>query len=102
MLEQAGLLEHFDPVVISEDVGIRKPRAEIFQAVLAGVGVAPAQVLHVGDSLDADVSGAAPLGMATAWLTRRVRDPEAALREYEGPKPDHVIGDLAELEPLLG
>ena len=58
-------------------------------------------MLHVGDSLDADVAGAAPLGMATAWLTRRVRDPEAALREYAGPKPDHVIADLGELEQLL-
>ena len=55
----------------------------------------------VGDSLDADVAGAAQLGMRTAWLTRRVRDPEAALREYEGPKPDHVIVDLRELEDLL-
>jgi putative hydrolase of the HAD superfamily len=101
VLEQAGLLEHFDPVVISEDVGIRKPRAEIFEAVLERLGAAPAEVIHVGDSLTADVAGAATLGMRTAWLTRRVRDPEAALRDYEGPAPDHVIEDLAGLEPLL-
>jgi FMN phosphatase YigB (HAD superfamily) len=39
--------------------------------------------------------------MRTAWLTRRVEDPANALREYEGRAPDHVISDLAELEPLL-
>ena len=101
VLERARLLAHFDPVVISEDVGIRKPRAEIFEAVLAGLGLAPGEVLHVGDSLSADVAGAAARGMRTAWLTRRVPDPDAALREYTGPKPDRVIADLAELEPLL-
>lgn len=101
VLERAGLLAHFDPVVISEDVGIRKPRAEIFEAVLERLGAAPAEVIHVGDSLTADVAGAATLGMRTAWLTRRVRDPEAALRDYEGPQPDHVIEDLSGIEPLL-
>jgi FMN phosphatase YigB (HAD superfamily) len=58
-------------------------------------------VLHVGDSLTADVAGASARGMKTAWLTRRVPDREAALKDYDGPKPDHVIADLAELEPLL-
>ena len=101
VLEQAGLLTLLDPVVISEDVGIRKPRAEIFEAVLARLGAAPEDVIHVGDSLSADVAGAAALGMRTAWLTRRVRDPEAALRDYDGPAPDHVITDLADLERLL-
>jgi HAD superfamily hydrolase (TIGR01493 family) len=101
VLERAQLLGHFDPVVISEDVGIRKPRAEIFEAVLAGLRLAPGEVLHVGDSLSADVAGASARGLRTAWLTRRVPDAESALREYDGPRPDHVIADLAELEPLL-
>jgi putative hydrolase of the HAD superfamily len=101
VLERAGLLAHFDPVVISDEVGIRKPRAEIFEAVLERLGAAPAEVIHVGDSLSADVAGAASLGMRTAWLTRRVGDPEAALRDYQGPAPDHVIADLAGIEALV-
>jgi FMN phosphatase YigB (HAD superfamily) len=47
------------------------------------------------------VGGAAPLGIRTAWITRRVRDPEAKLREWEGPVPDWTIADLAELEALV-
>ena len=49
----------------------------------------------------ADVGGAAPLGIRTAWITRRVGDPEAKLREWEGPPPDWTIADLAELEELV-
>jgi FMN phosphatase YigB (HAD superfamily) len=55
----------------------------------------------VGDSLRADVAGAAQLGMRTAWLTRRVKDPRAALAAHEGPAPDFTIADLAELPALL-
>ena len=102
VLETGGLLEHFDPVVISDEIGIRKPRTEIFAAVLERLGAEPEEVIHIGDSLSADVAGAAALGMHTAWLTRRVLDPEAALREYDGPAPEHVIADLAGLEVLLG
>jgi len=55
----------------------------------------------VGDSLRADVAGAANAGLRTAWITRRVRDVEAALSEHEGARPDHVIADLAELPDLV-
>jgi len=102
ILEEAGLAPHLGAVVISDAVGLRKPRPEIFQAVLARLGVAPEQALHVGDSLRADVVGAAGLGIRTAWLTRRVKDPRAALAAYDGPAPDFTIRDLAELPALLG
>jgi HAD superfamily hydrolase (TIGR01549 family) len=101
VLDEAGLREALDPVVISEAVGWRKPRREIFEAVARGLGVSPGEVLHVGDNLDADVGGAATLGMRTAWLTRRVADPEAARRSHGGPLPDFTLADLAELPALL-
>jgi putative hydrolase of the HAD superfamily len=101
ILEEADLRPHIDAVVISETVGIRKPRAEIFAATLDALGVAPAEVLHVGDSLRADVDGAAAVGIPAAWITRRVSDADRRLREHAGAKPDFVIQDLAELSSLL-
>jgi putative hydrolase of the HAD superfamily len=101
VLDDYGLRSHLDALVISDAIGIRKPRGEIFNAVLDELGVEPAETLHVGDSLHADIGGAAPLGIRTAWITRRIPDSERALREYEGPPPDHVIADLAEIDDLL-
>ena len=101
ILEESGLKSHFDSLVISEDVGIRKPRGEIFEVVLRELGVAPEATLHVGDNLRADVEGGAALGMRTAWITRRVPDPEQSLSQYDGPRPDFQIRDLAELPQLL-
>jgi len=101
ILEESDLRRHFDAVVISEAVGIRKPRAEIFAAVLDRLAVAPGEVLHVGDSLRADVDGAAAFGIPSVWITRRVSDADRRLREHAGAKPDFVIQDLAELSSLL-
>jgi putative hydrolase of the HAD superfamily len=103
VLRDSGLHERLDPnaLVVSDAFGLRKPRAEIFAEVVARLGVPPGEALHVGDSLRADVAGAARAGLRTAWITRRVSDPSAALAEHEGPPPDHVIGDLAELPGLL-
>ncbi len=101
ILERARLDDHLDVVVISEEVGWRKPRPEIFRAVFEGLGCEPQDVLHVGDNLVADVQGASALGCRTAWITRCVADPAKKLAEYDGPPPDHTIADLGELEGLV-
>jgi len=101
LLEQAGLREHFDAVVISDRVGFRKPRPEIFREALRELGVEPEETLHVGDSLVADVQGAAALGIRPVWLTRRVADPEAALESHTGLPPHWILRDLRELEDRL-
>ncbi len=101
ILEEAGLRWHFDAVLVSDATGFRKPRREIFDATCAVLGVAPAETLHVGDHLRLDVAGGAAAGLRTAWLVRRVADPEVSLREHAGPAPTHVIRDLAEVAELL-
>jgi FMN phosphatase YigB (HAD superfamily) len=101
VLRGAGFDRHLRCVVISEEVGIRKPRGEIFEVVAASFGFAPDEILHVGDKLDADVAGAASIGMRTCWLTRRVKDPERELERFGGPPPDFALEDLCDLPVLL-
>jgi putative hydrolase of the HAD superfamily len=101
VLEAAGLRWSFDAVVISDAVGFRKPRPEIFRATLGALGTEPEETLHVGDNLAADVAGAAALGMRTAWITRRVAKADEALAKHAGAKPDHVLADLRELFEIV-
>lgn len=103
VVDEAGLTDTLlpDALVVSDAVGWRKPHSRIFEAVSAGLRALPNEILHVGDSLRADVAGAAGFGMQTAWITRRVDDPDRALAKHEGPKPDYVISDLAELPALV-
>jgi len=101
ILEEAGLRWHLDAVLVSDATGWRKPRREIFAATCAVLGVTPAETLHIGDHLKLDVAGGAAAGLHTAWLVRRIADPDALLREHTGPAPRHVIRDLAEVPDLL-
>ncbi len=86
----------FDVVVTSEACRAYKPAAEIFEVAARELGVPPRGILHVGDSLEADVAGAQRLGMATAWVNRAG---EAA--RPDGPRPDLVLRDLSGLVPAV-
>ena len=101
ILEEAGLDASLDAIVISHEHGLRKPRPEIFEATLDALGVAPDEAVHVGDNLDADVTGAAQAGLRTIWITRCVRDPDEVLAKHRGPAPTWRVADLAEIDALL-
>src|SRR5437870_7615863 len=60
----------FDAVITSESVRAYKPRPQIFQAALKVLRASPAEVVHVGDSLNEDVAGASRVGMRTIWVNR--------------------------------
>jgi putative hydrolase of the HAD superfamily len=65
ILDEQGLLERVDAVVLSSEVGKRKPHPAIFERALAELQVDPSDALFVGDRLDADVLGASRVGMKT-------------------------------------
>ena len=64
-LDEMGLLSRLDAIVFSSEVGLRKPRPEIFYRVLDELEVEPARAMFVGDRLEADIKGAAAVGMTT-------------------------------------
>jgi putative hydrolase of the HAD superfamily len=68
-LERIGLAHHFAFQLGSREHGAAKPEASIFHAACTRLGVAPAQVLHVGDHADMDVAGAMPPACAAAGST---------------------------------
>ena len=77
VLERHGLLRHFGPIAYSDEIGVRKPEAEIFRVTLVTAGMKPADALHVGDNPDADVGGARGIGMRAAHYTAGFRVPAA-------------------------
>jgi len=70
-LEGIGLLELFEPelIKISHEVGFEKPHDAMFEAARESAGVDPARILHVGDSLEADIAPAAAHGLRTFWVS---------------------------------
>ena len=57
-LHRVGLLDYFDPIVVSGDHGYRKPDRRLFQAALDGMNVAAANAMYVGNDMHRDIFGA--------------------------------------------
>jgi FMN phosphatase YigB (HAD superfamily) len=97
ILAREGIAGLFDAVLVSAEVGWRKPEAAIFHAALEQLGIGPDQALFVGDRLEIDVAGAQGVGMRAAWINRTGDE-----RPAGAARPDFEIKDLTELEPILG
>ncbi|MEI6084694.1 MAG: HAD-IA family hydrolase [Verrucomicrobiota bacterium] len=63
LLTNLELLQYFDSLTISCEVGVEKPDARMFQTALRSAGVAAGEALHVGDSPVEDVEGARACGL---------------------------------------
>ena len=81
---------------MSDTVGWRKPRPDIFQRALSEMGVSAEECLFVGDRPDIDVAGAKGIGMAAAWLNPAREPLPAGL-----PAPDLDLAGLSDLRAAL-
>jgi len=68
-LTACGLASAFDSIVVSAEIGARKPDPAAFRPALCETGLDPHQVVHVGDSAD-DVLGALAAGIRPIHLHR--------------------------------
>ena len=89
------ILEYFDIVASSAEIGAAKPDKLIFEKALAMAGCAPCEALMVGDRLDNDIFPAKALGMGTAWIKSGL-----AAHQDDGfalGKADFIIKKLSDL-----
>ncbi|MFF8838139.1 HAD family hydrolase [Streptomyces sp. NPDC015130] len=85
----------FDVVCYADDEVVSKPDPEVFHIVARRAGVELAGAWMVGDSLEHDIAGAAPLGMSTIWISGGRALPIGA------PQPGEVVKSVAEAFPIL-
>lgn len=69
-IRHVNIQGYFNTILISGELGIRKPDSRIFRTACERLEVLPADCLMVGDKLDADIEGAQSIGMQTAWITK--------------------------------
>jgi len=93
-LAASGLVESFEAVIVSEDVGAAKPDASVFERALELLDIPGERVVMVGDSFAKDIEGALSAGLGAVWLNRNGAPPTA--------RPDVTeISTLAELPSAL-
>ena len=96
ILRAAGIVEHFEMIVVSDAVGWRKPAPLIFRQTLDRMGLEPGDTLFVGDRIDIDVAGAGAVGMDSAWI-----NPDAEPIPPGLGAPTYELRDLADLREIL-
>jgi len=69
LLSRAGIARFFDVILISDELGLRKPRPEVFNTLTDSLGVKNHQALYVGDDPVADIDGAKKAGLIPVWTT---------------------------------
>ena len=67
-LAAGGLLDQFEFVIDSGEVGVAKPDPRIFRMALDRMGIEPADALYVGDLYEVDVVGARAAGLDVVLL----------------------------------
>jgi len=95
-LEAMGLREVLSCIVLSEEIGIRKPDPRIFHHAASLLQLQPSECLYVGDSYASDVVGSKTSGMLACWLNG-----EQSVTTNERAKADFVISHLQELSEMI-
>lgn len=83
-LERCAVLRSAGTIVLSSDVGVRKPDPRIFQIALDRLNATPASSVFVGNSLVEDIEGARCVGLRAVYL-----DEEAP--GVESPRADSSV-----------
>lgn len=80
------LAERIDYLVSSEEAGIDKPQAPIFELALKKAGCSPAEAIMVGDNFQHDIVGAHNVGIRGVWLhVHTAAKPTADIPYLEAP-----------------
>ena len=95
-LDTLGLHDIFACIVLSEEIGIRKPDPGIFHHAADLLRVQPSECLYIGDSYGSDIVGAKAVGMSTCWFCRDASYPENAVIHT-----DYVVNSLEELRQII-
>ncbi|MBQ8576041.1 MAG: YjjG family noncanonical pyrimidine nucleotidase [Clostridia bacterium] len=70
-LTDSPLMEFFDGVFISEEIGFDKPKKEYFDFVYKNITEQDkSKTLVIGDSLNSDIAGAVNYGVDSCWVNR--------------------------------
>ncbi|WP_150285552.1 YjjG family noncanonical pyrimidine nucleotidase [Rummeliibacillus sp. TYF-LIM-RU47] len=95
-LTDAKIIDFFDDLFISEEVGFEKPNTQFFEAIFKKYpAMTKENTLMIGDSLSSDIKGATNAGIDSVWM-----NPTKA--PHNGIESTYEVQTLDELLALLG
>jgi HAD superfamily hydrolase (TIGR01549 family) len=98
-LRKAGIHHYFNTIVISEEVGWRKPSPLIFQDALNRLGVQAHEAVFIGDSPIEDIKGAKDAGLKTVFVPSQFNSLKDLVASKQ--KPDQKVHNLQSITENL-
>jgi HAD superfamily hydrolase (TIGR01549 family) len=98
-LKKIGIHHHFDAVIVSEEVGWRKPSPVIYQDMLLRLGVKADEALFIGDSPLEDIKGALDMDIKTVFVPSQFNSQKDLVESKL--LPQYSVPDLAALKKEL-
>jgi HAD superfamily hydrolase (TIGR01549 family) len=80
LLDRLELSSFFGVILVSADLGYRKPHPMVFQTLARKLGLAVQQMMYIGDDPEPDIHGAKKAGLTPVWMTW-VKEAKAALKK---------------------
>ncbi|MBM6619386.1 HAD family hydrolase [Bacillus suaedaesalsae] len=62
-----GIEDFFDDIIISDEIGLKKPDSRIFEASLHNLSVNKEHAVYIGDHPVDDIKAASDVGLQTIW-----------------------------------
>ena len=97
---EAKLGVRFDHLVTAQQAKRYKPNPRGFELMFERVGLPPARILHVAQSLYHDHVPAKRLGLSTVWVDRRAGREGSGATPPAQASPDLTVPDMATLAAL--
>lgn len=94
-LRRLGINQFFNAVLVSEDVGWRKPHIKIFEETLRRLKVKAEETIYIGDSPFEDIKGAEDAGMKTIFVPSQFYSLEDLHESQQ--RPNMIVRDICKL-----
>jgi HAD superfamily hydrolase (TIGR01549 family) len=101
IMERLGLTRYFDVILTSAALGVRKPRPEPFLEILKLLGIDATGAVMVGNSMEADVAGAVPLGIKTIRVIFGDNVDELRIGLEVTVDPDITVSAVSDVVPAI-
>lgn len=95
-VERVQLASHVDHIIIGGQEPEQKPARSIFEKALQLAACESHEVIHIGDGLTPDISGANACNIKSVWVRHN-----QAFDQTQGITPDYIIEHPAELPGLF-
>ncbi|MHA1940275.1 MAG: HAD family hydrolase [Candidatus Hodarchaeales archaeon] len=97
ILNHFNLHQFFDQILFSADIGFRKPSPRIFKQISnLYPNIKNDSIIHCGDDLIADISGALKYGFKASWINRAKMDTQNA----DIQNHPNFLGSISEIKEI--